>query len=200
MSPVPEPQKDLPQDSVKPVLSGTPPEDSGALHEGVVSRISEIPVSAPPQPAPLPPEHKTEPPVSLASSGALPAGLLKKLQEKKIQKSPEGVPPPAPAPRDPVSEVAEASRGAPSAEAVQSPLPQQGNSPVLSGSVPAPEPAVSSVMQNGDMDFELSGAEEEMSYEQRARMERFRNRSGSEEANPKRIDIRELLRNHHSNL
>ena len=200
MSPVPEPQKDLPQDSVKPVLSGTPPEDSGALHEGVVSRISEIPVSAPPQPAPVPPEHKTEPPVSLASSGALPAGLLKKLQEKKIQKSPEGVPPPAPAPRDPVSEVAEASRGAPSAEAVQAPLPQQGNSPVLSGSVPAPEPAVSSVMQNGDMDFELSGAEEEMSYEQRARMERFRNRSGSEEAKPKRIDIRELLRNHHSNL
>lgn len=84
------------------------------------------------------------------------------------------------------------------------PDPRADNAPVLSGSAPAPEPEVSSVVQT-DVDFscgvELSGPED-MSYEERARMERFQRarEAASEETKPKRIDIRELLKNHHSNL
>ncbi|WP_406545689.1 AAA family ATPase [Succinimonas sp.] len=172
------------------------------------------------------PEKKPDP-VSLSGASALPAGLIKKLQEKKAQKE-QDAPAPEPlremplsgapgslgspaatvsaaipaAPAMAVSSTAHAAAAMPTSSAM--PDPRADNAPVLSGSAPAPEPEVSSVVQT-DVDFtcgvELSGPED-MSYEERARMERFQRarEAASEESKPKRIDIRELLKNHHSNL
>jgi MoxR-like ATPase len=166
------------------------------------------------------PEKKPDP-VSLSGASALPAGLIKKLQEKKAQKEQDT---PAPEPNiramplsgapgslgSPAMSAAPAMTVSPTAHAAAMPAssampdPRADNAPVLSGSAPAPEPEVSSVVQT-DVDFscgvELSGPED-MSYEERARMERFQRarEAASEETKPKRIDIRELLKNHHSNL
>ena len=200
--------------SGKPVISGAEPSPgvSGASPKSPVSRISEIPVSPAVRPVPAPESPEKKPDPVAAAAGALPAGLLKKLQEKKVKKSPEPFQPSAAPAPEPVPAAPSSSResagdpgGNPHVTPARPPVFERDNSPVLSGSAPAPEPAVSSVVQNTELDFELSGAEEEMSYEQRARMERFRNRMGSsgngeEESKPKRIDIRELLRNHRSNL
>lgn len=179
--------------SGKPMISDVP--GAGNAARPSVSMIPDAPVvsAAPVPPSPAPAPEKKPDPVSLSGSSALPAGLIKKLQEKKAQKEQEAF---------------GTELNAKEAPLAGSPLSQEtrpDSAPVLSGAAPAPEPEVSSVMQT-DIDFacgvELSGPED-MSYEERARMERFskaREAAASEEAKPKRIDIRELLKNHHSNL
>ena len=146
------------------------------------------------------PEKKLDP-VSLSGASALPAGLIKKLQEKKAQKEQATA---APEPNTSEMPLAGAPGAGVSPAAPAAPDPRTDNAPVMSGAAPAPEPTVSSVVQT-DIDFacgvELSEPED-MSYEERARMERFNRarEAATEEAKPKRIDIRELLKNHHSIL